>query len=223
MKHVIFAVVGFALGYVTCLAVREKHYVKQYAELIEEVREHYAAKYTNSEMPDEDDDDLEAMSDYVAEDARQALMVYRTDTEIEDEDEESPESSRSPAEARRTFIEYHKMHVSAGEVEKVTLVPVDDSVSLPFRISEHDFMSSTSEFAQAALDYYTEDDVLTDQKHEVFNDSDRMRMVGGTIGVFRTDATDAMYVRSEITRREYEVFKIVGSYEKLLDDEAESG
>lgn len=143
--------------------------------------------------------------------AQQALMTYKG----EYPEDEKPVAT-VPVDGGRNYVDYQtrsKKQVVEGIVTDL------GGLKLPRVITEDEFGENSLNYVQNSLTYYVADDVLADQAGTQFNDSDRMQMVGGTIGRMRDPGyvdEGFLYVQSDFLKRQFEIDRVTESYNNVF-------
>lgn len=234
MKYVLCTLAGIALGAGACYKVMEgKFNARAEADALE-AREWYKQKLDTAKAKSQNSDEAEPQLDdgYVGESfsdgrlvdydeieeaevaavaAQQALMGYRG----EYPEDEKPVAT-VPVDGGRNYVDYQtrsKKQVVEGIVTDL------GGLKLPRVITEDEFGENSLNYVQNSLTYYVADDVLADQAGTQFNDSDRMQMVGGTIGRMRDPGyvdEGFLYVQSDFLKRQFEIDRVTESYNNVF-------
>ena len=133
----------------------------------------------------------------------EAVETYMDNSEPNENFEEYLAAMENPEEDEDDDEEYYEDE----EAEEEEQHPGHDI----FRISASEFCNTRTYYDKVSLNYFTGDDVVSDDRDEVVENADTV--LGGLQKALQADgAPDLMYIRNEPLEIDYEISRISGSY-----------
>jgi hypothetical protein len=208
---IVSAAVGLAIGY----KVAEKRLTAQFEERLQNEEELMRVYFTTNTQVKKYKTPEEAVADLIPEEELNAPEAEKVVDPRERQQKVQynkivTEQKYDPADH---FDEAEQGALAAEEVlvrKNVFNTPIDKS--LPYVISQDDFMGNATGFDQATLTYYS-DGTLSDEKEDIIEDQ-RMT-VGVSLDVrFGEESSDenTVHIRNESLRMEFEVVRSDRSY-----------
>lgn len=205
IKTVGAAVVGAGIGFFVGYKLLERRLEEAFDERLNEetakMREFYSAVKKPYATPEEAVKDLIPEAPVENEDPRQSNLKTAYHKIVQ---KEYTEAQADEAEAAAAVEETHSVFDN---------IPRDSSK--PYVIAEDDFMGNDTGFDQSTLTWYSEDDVLTDERDEII--ASPHDVIGKDFRAqFGVDSRDSntVYYRNEKLGLEFHVVRSEGSYKR---------
>lgn len=190
----------------------EIHPYKTYDDFIKEGEPNYPKENDIGEGSDEQLDQMEQ-----AEKDKKPVPAGYTYEEIygsNDPDKDLEERENELSEEEQNELD---------QIENDELVSEElnsDNKPDPYIISKEEFIHGPKEgYDQELLDYYTADKVLAEDNENIIDEEEQIKyVIGDAYKHFGQDSEDnlCVYVRNEYLAMEYEVHKIIGSYQDII-------
>lgn len=149
-------------------------------------------------------------------------LYYRKNTRADVNDNISElfdENKQSPEEKLRESIRSMKDHdiPVCGDTDGDEVLPVKE---MPYFILASGFFEEHKEYDKSTLDWYEEDDIVTDELEEIIPDPKsyvgmRMKELFDN-NPYATEDPDMVYVRNDLNRTDYEIVRHHASYGNVI-------
>lgn len=191
--NVIVFAAGAAIGSAVTWKILKDHYEKLVQEEIKSVKEafsnHPVEQDTDDTTEDEDEGDPSQMH------------IDWSDFEDLDEDEDEDEPDDGLSDYERLVNKYTNEKGGA-----------DNMARAPYIIAPYDF-GELDGYNQIELTYYEGDDVLEDDEYNIIEDRDELLGIGA-LNTFGEYEDDAVFVRNERLRTDFQILKDYRTYEE---------
>lgn len=189
IKYFMVFALGAAAGSVAAWGVLKTRYEESKNEEVEEVREYYRKKYS---------DTLDRMSK-LNDAAKAAISNSNIDKEVN--------------EFRATInnLDYNNENEKEGGSGTLTFMPTEE---VPYVISPSEFADNEDEYQTESLTLYS-CGTLTDDFDNPIEDVDAM--VGDALNHFGEYEDDCVYVKNDRYKCYYEILKDVRTYEEVIN------
>lgn len=228
LRYLLVAGAGVGVGYFVARKRLEEHYFSILADETDEARQHYKDKYealyyekvARDKQLKEAADALAAYSGVRDEPVSEILETETGDVVESDEKPEIVESLTAPVTREAAPTKNYnaistKTKITFPTPEKTeTPIPEKRSAVAPYEISQKEFIDNDRDFKQFTFTYFKGDDVLANQSDENMPMALRLDTLGEKIlESFRGEGLDAIYVRNEANKWEFEITRSPGRYE----------
>lgn len=195
--------VGAALGsFVTWQYVKKK-YEKLAQEEIEEVREYYNDKYVG---PEQGENIVAEVEDTVAR-TTAAVMANKDKPSV-------AEYAAKIAKEGYTNYSNNAKHADPEPKDHLTPPSVPDPIDKPYVISPDEF-GEFEDYSQISLTYFA-DGVVADDDDEILDNWEEI--IGDALDHFGEYEDDAVHVRNDARRCDYEILVNKQKYSEFLDE-----
>lgn len=213
LKYFLAGAVGLGLGYAICLKHLEQEYNDRVDLEVEEVKAYYVDKIQRMEEDNKDSDldygDVLTGTEEIVE-YHEAAAGYQSDATLV--------PGWIP---KTTLVNYHK----GPELDPRQAPVINLSVG-PIQISEQAFIEEASGYEQIQLNYYMDDDVLTDaQNVQVYTMDERDHIIGVHLETIKNalPGDGITYFRNDRLKKEYEIYRNQSAYSEMVAGESADG